>query len=432
MSKKAIVQAQTLATQRKYSTLKAVSSLFEQQPSFPTFGWGKDQILSAMQNHDQGLFYDSELLYHAMRREPRIYAALRTRVESMRSFRFLLNVKDDAPKILKKHAKLLEENFDVLLPKSTMSEILRRMIMFGFCICRHVLVQDEQTGQLIPRIVPWTQSYTYYHFPDKKFHVIAQDIGDVAVEGDGWIIFTTGGEWPWLNGAMRALALPFWDISQAFDAWVVYNDTEARSYKWFQIPPEKREMYETDSLYNHVEVSRGGDTIVTTTDSPFELVNGGGRGSAYKTFEDLAKSAYDTIAIVLLGNNLVQEIKGGSLAASKSASSLAREIIESDTENIENPIYQDSLRVWVDLNFTPELHGEISFQKYRPQPELAVDDIDNEETKAKSAQAYSAAFSSFLTSVGPEIANTLEIDWKEAARKAGIPLIDDRMKKEIE
>jgi hypothetical protein len=231
---------------------------------------------------------------------------------------------------------------------------------------------------------------------------------------------------------MRALALPFWDISQAFDAWVVYNDTEARSYKWFQIPPEKREMYETDSLYNHVEVSRGGDTIVTTTDSPFELVNGGGRGSAYKTFEDLAKSAYDTIAIVLLGNNLVQEIKAGSLAASKSASSLAREIIESDTENIENPIYQDSLRVWVDLNFTPELHGEISFQKYRPQPELAVDDIDNEETKAKSAQAYSAAFSSFLTSVGPEIANTLEIDWKEAARKAGIPLIDDRMKKEIE
>lgn len=421
-----------LQTQRKHNVLRQISAVFEQQPSFPTFGWDKDRILSAIANHDQGLFMDSELLYHAMMREPRIYSALRTRVEAMRSFRFVLNVNDNAPKILKKTAKILEKNFEVLLSKQTLSEILRRMIMFGFCICRHVLIQDETTGQLIPKIVPWTQSYTYYQYAEKQFHVIAQDEGDIPVAGDGWVVFSTGGERPWLNGAIRPLSICFWDKSQALDAWVVYNDTEARSYKHFMIPPEKREIIETDSLYEHIYVSRGGDTIVTTTDIPFELVNGGGRGSAYKTFEDLSKSADDNISIILLANNLVQEIKGGSHAAATAANSLAREIIESDSENIENGLYSSTMKVWTDLNFSPELYGETSFQQFRPQPELEAKNAENEEIKAKSAKEYSDSFSQFLSAIGPDIANNLQIDFKEAARKAGLPLIEDKLKKDID
>lgn len=429
---KASKEAIEIAKDPKASILKGIVNVFEQIPSMPSFGWDKNAIQNAIIQHDQGYFFSSELLYHAMRREPRIYAALRTRVEAHRNHRFELKIRDDAPEIVKASVKALEDRFDTIISKQDMSEILSRMIMFGFCIARHELVYDETAQQLMPKIVPWSQSYCYYDFSGKKFHVSADTLGDVTVSGDPWIVFSTGGERPWLNGAMRALAMPFWLLNLGFDAWANYNDDESRAYKHLSVPVLKREQSETDSLYQHVAMSRAGDTIITAADTEFEFVAPTGRAGAYKTYQDLATLQYDTISIVLLGNNLVQEIHGGSYAAATAANGLAREIIESDTENVELPINQDTLRLWTDLNFTPEVHGMTTMQPFKPTAELAIENIENEEVRAKSSQQYADSFQKFLSSVGPEITNTLQVDWKEAARKIGIPLLEDQMKKEDE
>lgn len=429
---KASKEAMEIAKDQKVSVLKNIVNIFEQIPSMPSFGWGKDAIQNAIMQHDQGYFFSSELLYHAMRREPRIYAALRTRVEAHRSRKFKIKVPDGSPEIVRLCAKSLESQFDTILSKQNMSEILSRMIMFGFCIARHQLVYDETAQQLMPQIVPWSHSYCYYEFSGKKFHVSSDNLGDISVNGDPWIVFSTGGERPWLNGAMRALAMPFGLLNLGFDGWANYNDDESRAYKHLSVPVLKREQTETDSLYQHVAMSRAGDTIITAADTTFDFVSPKGRAGAYKTYEDLARMQYDTISIVLLGNNLVQEVKGGSYAAATAANGLAREIIESDTENIELPINQDTLRLWTDLNFTPQVHNVETMQPFKPIAELATENVENEEIKTKSAQQYADSLQKFISSVGAEIVNTIQIDWKEAARKAGVPLLEDRMAKEEE
>jgi len=429
---KQIKEAIEVAKNSRIGVFDDFRHVIEQIPSQPTFGWSKEAIQSTILNHDQGRFQASEQLYHAMRREPRIYAALRTRVETHRSSSFTVKVKDDAPMLLKQAAKELQARFDVIIPKETISEILSRIIMFGFCIARHEMVYDLTSNQIMPRIVPWSHSYTYYNFTDRRYHVVADTLGDVTVTGDPWIVFSSGGDRPWLNGAMRALAQPFWSLNEGLDGWNNYNDDEARAYKHLSVPVIKREQTETDSLYAHASMSRGGDTIITASDTTFEFVSPKGRSGAYKTFEDQARLNYDTISIVLLGNNLVQEIKGGSFAAATAANGLAREIIESDTENVEHPINTDTLRLWTELNFTPEVHGYQSLQTFKPSCELAIENVQNDEAKAKTAQQYADSFQKFSQSVGVEIMNNLGINWKEAARKVGIPLIEDEMDKERE
>lgn len=417
---------------QKNDVLGGFPRIKEQIQSFPSFGWTREAIQNAILNHDQGRFQLSEQLYHAMRREPRIYAALRTRVEAHRSNSFLLKCNDRVPATVKKSIQQLEDNFDMVISKQTISEILSRIVMFGFCIARHELVYNESIGQLIPTIVPWSASYCYYNYTERAFHVVADTIGDVAVIGDPWIVFTTGGDRPWLNGAMRSLGFPYWLVSQGFEGWSQFNDDEARAYKHLTVPTMKREQTETDALYKNVSMSRAGDTIITAADTTFSFVSPTGRAGAYKTYQDLATMAYDTISIVLLANNLVQEIRGGSFAAATAANGLAREVSESDTENVERPINQDTLRLWVDINFTPSAYGLATVQSFKPSAELAINNVDNEEIKAKTAQQYSDSFQKFIAAAGPNVLQSLQIDWNDAARKAGVPLLQDRMQKETE
>ena len=232
---------------------------------------------------------------------------------------------------------------------------------------------------------------------------------------------------PWLNGAIRALALPFFLSNQALNGWNTFNNVEAKAYKYIKVPSLKAETDETQALYGKVLVAKDGDTLISSDDTEISLLSSQGRSGAYNTYKDLLKWADDTVSIVLLGNNLVQDIQGGSYAATKEATqSIASDIIESDTQSLEDGINKFVMPIWTDVNFTPSIYGESTLQMYCPMLDLDNIQHQNEEHLSKAHKNYADGFAKFVESVGGAI-NDIGIDFKQAARKAGVPLVEDKL-----
>jgi len=393
--------------------------LHEQEPVYPVSGWTSDQIQAAIDNHDQGNFQYTELLYHAMRKHARIGPGLETRVHGIRNFPFELEVPHTAPDRIKIETQILQRNFSEVLSEADQSEAVRRTLMFGFCIGRHTCKVVD--NQIVPCIRIWTHSNCWYNLSERLFYVTTERGESAPVVGDPWIIFTTGGDRPWLNGLMRPLAMPFFISNFNFDRWDRFNDVEALAYKHISGPRLTREQQETGKLVDVVRQMFGGDTVYTPEHYNFNLVTSQGRGAAYNTFNDLIDRANKDIAIILLGNNLTQEIKAGSLAAAKSAMNAEIRLLQADVTYLGSPLYKDTLRLWIQKNFTPAFYGETSLLRYRPKPKWDVKESDDQQALAKTALDYSMAFQNFITSAGSQI-RTLPIDWSEQAKRCGLAL----------
>lgn len=410
------------------SDFRVVNEIY---PVPPVSGWTGPDIVAAINSNDQGDFSVVELLYHAMTKVPRIGAALEQRVHEIRNFKFKLNVPADAPERMKNMSLVFEQNFSDVFPNHAQTEILRRIIMFGFCIARqHFIIRH---GQVLPVIVPWTNSSVYWQIKDRNFYVTTEKGDRVPVVGDPWMIFTVGGDRPWLNGAIRKLAFPFYQIDHAYARWLAFNDTEAQSLKKITTPRFMREQAEAGAAAQAVAHLRSGDTMLCPYDPKeggydIEFVTASGRSSAYKAFQDLIDSAHTEISITLLGNNLTQEIKGGSFAAAKSATDEKMRIAQSDVEFLGRPIYTSTTRLWVEKNFTPSFYHLPSLIQYRPKPNWDVDSSGEEESKSISAQKYSQSISSFMTSAGNAgVLSQLPIDWTETARRCGVILKSNQL-----
>lgn len=420
------------ASAREKLFLKGLTVNFNEAiPLYPTFGWDTPAtIQNAIASHESGLFSSSELLFQAMKRDPRIYAALRTRVKVMRNYVKKLLISSSAPIIMQKKSKILEENFDKILSADIWEDCLERVVMIGFALARIQVKYDESIGQYIPVINIWSHSYIYYNHHERMYYVTTRDNGYLQVTGPGWVFFTSGGSRPWLNGAIRALAFPFFISNQALNGWSSFNNTESKAYKYFTVPSMKAESDETQALYGKVKAARDGDTIVTTNDTTLELLTSQGRSSAYNTFKDLLKWADDTKSIVLLGNNLMQDIQGGSYAATKEVTqSIAAGLIESDTQVIESAVNKFVMPIWTELNFTPSIYEHSSLQNFCPVLDIDNVQTHNEEHLSKAHKNYADGFAQFVQSVGSAI-NDIGIDYKEAARRSGIPLVEDKLAKD--
>lgn len=398
----------------------------ENFPHVPMSGWTQESIMAAIQSFDAGMFSGAELLFQAMRKHPRIASALQFRSGAVRNLPFSLKVSFEAPPIISKKAKMLErEFFNSVLPPGTLQEIVERLVIHGFCITRMNLVSIED--QLIPQMNVWTLSNAWFNMIERSYYATVYPEGPVKITGAPWVIFVRSDFRPWLHGLIRPLARPFAMSNFAYDRWNYFNDTEALAYKHLQVPSDKREQMENQKEVVKVEQSRGGDTIETALGYDFKLVTSGGRGGAYKTFESMIEDSNNDIAIILLGSNLAQEIKGGSFAATKSVYDRFIEIARFDAEPIARTLYDTVCRYWVQRNFTPSLYGESSLEQYRPLPVFDGSIVEEPSKKAQEAREYATSISSFLAAASQAGApiEKLNINWEEVAQRCGLILHTD-------
>lgn len=400
----------------------------EMYPLVPASGWDRNAILQMLENQDIGNFQMSEQFYHACRKEALIAAALDMRRQLAEFFDFELKVPKESPDEVHVLTDLLAKEWQSVMPDHVRGEIVERVNFFGFQVCR---IQWIWKGaQKIPRLIPYTHSslswrqdlWCYQGMSERGLEYIRND-------GREWVIFSLGGTRPWLRGLIRPLAFIFFGLISGDDRWLGFNDQFANPMRIHYTPRIMREQREVQKDYDKVNLMRGGDLVLCPRedkdkgyDFRYEQVN----ASGFQTFDSQLTRLDERAAILILGHNLLQSVKGGSLAAMREAMSLLRVKGIADMKVLQTG-FETISKVWAKANFGenpddfPELGGQ-PIELYSWSLVYDISDPEQEKQKAEQAKLYAGGFATFAKAAGPKLYE-LPIDWEEAAEKSGIPML---------
>ena len=395
-------------TKRPELTAADYRSNREMYPIYTLAGWDPERIIQMLEQHDIGNFVSSELFYQALRKEGLISAALAMRRESALEYASTLQCPKEAPPEMHAYVKSLSRNWQTVLPDAVRGECIERTNVFGFAVCR--IQWTWESGQRQPIFHPWTHSSLQYRTdlssPDNPvYQGLSEDRGVEYINNDGreWVVFSLGGTRPWLGGMLRSLAFVYFGIITGDDRWLNFNDKFAEPIRIQYTPRLMRESAEAQRLYEKVEWMRGGDLHVQPReekdkgyDFRYEQVDAQG----FETLKEQLERFDMRAAIIILGHNLLQQVKGGSLAAMKEAKGLLRTKSVTDLRNCSSACEPLS-KVWARANFGtdpsdfPELGGRLPEQVTWS---LIYDTTDPElkELAAARAGKYADAYDKFF------------------------------------
>jgi hypothetical protein len=398
----------------------------EWEGDYPLWGWDRRRIQEAAQQLDAGNFVEAERLYEAMTRLGRISSALRRRAEGLRRFDFHFDWKDGTPDRIQAFGHALEEGWDEhVLSETGRSEVIQRVIFFGFCACRiHKPIID---GQRVTMLEPWTHRTLIWTFVEKAWRGLDDQGQMVTIPREGndeWVVFSLGGKRPWLKGAGRELARIMAQILQTEDLWDSNNEALGYAQKVLGLPVQLREQSEVQRAWGVVSRLRAGDVWLKPQGYELDLLETK-RGDTHQNFKARLDVLATAISIIILYHNLTQETHGGSLAATKSAMDLPREASVTDARILEIG-FRQLARLWVKLNFAPAHYvTERPLGYYAPTPKFDTDEPEDENALADTGQKNAQALSQFMDSATKANVDieTIGIDWREQAKRCNLALL---------
>ena len=396
-------------------------------PPNPISGWTSADIQTVIDLHSAGQFSRSEDLYHALRRVDRIYAGLESRCNAVRNYPFALKVPDGAPQRLKDYAASLQGAWSShVLSEADRAEVVERVVVFGFTICRVQWVYCM--GQQVPRLQPWGHSGCWWDVT-RRCYIVTDADGrqhDVPPCGDGreWVVFSQGGLRPWLKGAILPLGRLLAYLALTTDQWSRFNDAEGLCVKGLIVPEVKREGAESQKLWDVAGELVGGDTVLLPSGFDLKLITSISRGTAYLTFRELYHILVAGVAIVLLGHSAAQETTGktgtyGSTAAALEVAS-SRSIAD---VSVLSASLAPLLSQWVAVNFDSKLYETpLPLHAYAP---CAVWDTKPPEDQAAAADCRAknaSAVKALVDALGAEALVKAGLDLAGVLKLCGMPM----------
>lgn len=399
----------------------------EEEGTEPVWGWDRDAIQEAAIALDSGDFEPGEELYEAITRLGRVSSALRRRTEGIRRFPFKLDYEDGAPDKVREYADALLKIWDeAVLSTTGRSEVIKRLIMFGFVPCR--INKPLIDGQRVTKLDVWTHRTLQWERDREGWTGTDKEGKEVFIPrygDDEWVVFSLGGRYPWLSGALRELARIFAQILQNEDLWDSNNEELGYAMKLLSVPNAVREQTEVQEAWEVVSKLRSGDVWLQPQGYKLELLESK-RGDVHQNFKTRLDVLATSISIILLGHNLAQETKAGSLAATSAAMDLPREASISDTEVLVIG-YRQLLRLWVRLNFAPEFYGDLPFplEHYAPRPCFETEEPEDKDKLADRGKKNAEGLNTFLDAAAKARVDvqSLGIDWHEQAERCNLALL---------
>lgn len=396
-------------------------------PILPLSDWDAVRLQQMLGENSTGNFTESELFYCAVRGEALAASALDMRRQSVQELGFKLQCPKDAPDEVHLFTEALAKDWQMILPDDVRGEVIERTNFFGFMVCRVQWVWSN--GMRQPRLIPYTHSSLSWR-QDLWCFQGQSERGIEYINSDGreWVVFSLGGPRPWLRGLLRAIAFLYFGVTTGSDAWLSFNGKFSQPRIKRIVPRLMREGAEIQRLYARESRQIGGDMVLCPQDE-----NGRGydidyvevNAQGYKTMADLLEWFDDRIAILVLGHNLLQSVKGGSFAATKAALQLFRIKQVADAKILMSG-FEPVSKTWARANFgsDPDDFPELNGQLVESLSWSLVYDLSDPEAKqaaaVRSAQ-YAQGFATFAKAAGEKLGE-LPIDWEEAAQRCGIPL----------
>lgn len=233
------------------------------------------------------------------------------------------------------------------------------MLSYGHMLAfQHAqLLWDTQSSDLwIPHLMPVHPSFTYYHWPLRKYVFVSLD-GQVAIQpGDGkWVTFAPFGEYRgWMRGAVRAIAQPWLMRHFALRDWARFNERHGLPILKGKVPaaadPQSRAYYEA-------QIKRlGTDTAMilpqgVSEQFSYDLELLEAVGGEWESFKGEIDQCDMQIVLTLLYQNLTTEVQEGSFAAARVHAAVRQAALKSDSRALAMTIYHQIARPFAAFNF---------------------------------------------------------------------------------
>ncbi len=399
----------------------------EQYPVIPLSGWTAEGIQDALDGMKAGQFNGAELLYHSLKSDPRIGAALDLRAAEDCALELDLEIPTDSPPAVRVYTEGLQKDWRYFFSEGTQAEAKKRTIMFGVQWCR--IDWTVRSAQKMPRLKAWSHSNASYDWSRRQYQVQSVNGPEwVPPDGDGktWVVFSLGGERPYLEGAILKLGFTWFNIIQTMDRWLELNDEFAEPLKGLKTPALRRESPETAKMWAVVDLLRGGDTVLLPDGYDLKLHQASAQG--YETFKAaLLDLWYVNVDFVLKGRDpSTTNGRNGKQSGPKQSSDIAHALVEWDARVTEAGLTPVA-PVWIRAQFGYEDEEnfpglEQSLEHYAWRPKYNTKPPEDQFELARTQTARAQAMSTFAKAAGPKVMAKLPIDWRAGAESCGWPM----------
>lgn len=319
--------------------------------------WAVNTVRRALLSHEHGTFEESALLCDHLRRDDRIFATLDTRVLGALGLPYKTCASEDLPSAAdcEAIAKRVDGWWFRCIPPAVLADVLRWVILIGFCVGE--LVWSEEW-------IADTRNVGHYELrPRLKIHhpqfVTHDDVrgwqlqtvdGPVAITpGDGrWVLFAQGTERPWMNGAVRALAIPWLVRTFGRRDWSRRSEIDGIGVRKAVTPAENVDKAVLEKFLAQIRNLGAEQTVVLPQGYDLSLYSN--TASAADGFSRLVGAQDLSITLVLLGANLPTDAKGGSYALGVVQLGAQLDRLEADVEVVSTTSRYQIVRPWGRFN----------------------------------------------------------------------------------
>jgi len=322
--------------------------------------WTVGQVRAAIREHETGNFRSSALLAEWMRRNPRVFTTLENLVQaalgaapSMRPSKETTN---------RPLAERLRGRVNAwwwkTIPSSTLASLVRWYILLGFVIAEILWTtagtpeepEWRPTGLRVhpPQYVRWDLQkeafmLTVQEGPDGKAG------GEIQITpGDGrWLLFASSEDRPWMNGAVRPLAIITLAQQLTTRDWLRRSEIEGIGIRIAKVL-RGADVKLVDAFLKNV--ARLGDETVLKQPEGYDFDIKAVDSSAAQGFKALIDYLDTAITLVLLGQNLTTQIEGGSFAAATQLAKVQLIRLQAIVWNLANVCRDQILTAWGKFN----------------------------------------------------------------------------------
>lgn len=320
--------------------------------------WTVPAVRAALLAHELGDFSASAQLGDQLRRDDRIFATLDTRVLGALGLPYstLPSDETDARSDAEKIARRVHSWWFRAFPESVLADVLRLVDIMGFAI-GELLWHEEWVPtsrnlgvyELRPRLRIHHPQFVRHDATRDAWFLLTEE-GEVCITpGDGrWVLFAHGTDRPWMNGALRALALPWLIRTFGRRDWARRSEIDGIGVKKAKTPASIAPEV-LDKFLAQVRALGAESTLVLPDGYDFSI--DANQLSAAEGFSRLIGACDTAITLALLGANLPTEAKsGGSFALGKVQAEAQLDRLEADVQMLGTVCREQIVKPWGRFN----------------------------------------------------------------------------------
>lgn len=375
-------------------------------------------IQSALAELENGQFRTAALLCEGMGRDDRITGTVDARVNGVLSLPLDFDPGIENNEKAQAVAEELKAYWTEMFPESTLAMLLKWGRLIGAAPGELVWeTRDTPKGKRwIPKLKVWHPQFLYWDWAQRDFVLITQNDGAIPIGSapGQWLLYCPKGRYlAWMNGLVRALAIIF------LVRWWTIRDWARHSEKFGlcivkAIVPKGADGQVKETFFESVAALGSENTIKIEVGNKDEASFGAEllepEKTATEVFAGLIQQCDSSIAILLLGQNLTTEVKGGSLAASKVHDRVRGDFLRSDAVTLSTQLRDQVLKPYALFN-----HGDADLAPY---PAWKTDPPEDAKDTSQAALTASQALTGLLAAKAP-------VNEREFLERFSIPLYSE-------